>query len=153
MAKQAVATIGDKTQEVETSLGNATESYKTNSGSKFCLHYTIHAPAISWDRNWCWTKLGIEMLGQWASATFAQETKFVFLGFREVRGQGVCLVFLTFKFTPSSQCVLIKFSLRSHQISQIFNLFPQNAPNSTSLCSICFAQCGILGTYIGGQIY
>jgi hypothetical protein len=39
MAKQAVATIGDKAQEVETSLGNATESYKTNSGSKFCLQF------------------------------------------------------------------------------------------------------------------
>jgi hypothetical protein len=57
MAKNAVAIIGDKVQEVETSIGNATESYKTNSGSKFCLHCTIHAPAISWDQNWWWTKL------------------------------------------------------------------------------------------------
>ncbi len=45
--KKAVATIGEKAQEVETSIGNATEIYKTNSGSKFCLHCTIHAPAIS----------------------------------------------------------------------------------------------------------
>ncbi len=49
------------------------------------------------------------------------------------------------------RCVPIKFlgfstsSLSSHFV-------PQHVPNITSLCPICFAQCCVLGSFLGGQV-